>query len=430
MTYRTGSFPMNEDPAYKKEDKRSVLTVYELNEYIRMLLDGNPVLKNVWVKGEISNFTGHRSGHLYFSLKDEDGLIRAVMFRGSAEALAFRPEEGMKVLVHGRVTLYGKSGQYQLNVDSMQPDGVGALYIAFEQLKRKLSEEGLFDASRKSALPKYPEKIGIITSPTGAAIRDMLQITARRFPLAEIILYPSLVQGDGAPRQLIAGLRYFEGAKHIKSEDAVDLVIIGRGGGSIEDLWAFNDETLARTIAASTLPIISAVGHETDFTICDFVADCRAPTPSAAAELAVPDGANLYRQMNNLQRHLESRLLSSIEAHRARLRFLSASRGLSRPSHTLEEKRIELDRISEKLDTLVLRTVETREQALVRIADRLHALNPLSVLSRGFCAVSRPNGTICIKASELSVGDRVTLRFSDNERHAIITEESTASAEE
>jgi exodeoxyribonuclease VII large subunit len=183
-------------------------------------------------------------------------------------------------------------------------------------------------------------------------------------------------------------------------------------------------------MAASTLPIISAVGHETDFTICDFVADCRAPTPSAAAELAVPDGANLYRQMNNLQRHLESRLLSSIEAHRARLRFLSASRGLPRPSHTLEEKRMELDRISEKLDTLVLRTVETREQALVRIADRLHALNPLSVLSRGFCAVSRPNGTICIKASELSVGDRVTLRFSDNERHAIITEESTASAEE
>ena len=399
-------------------DKRTVLTVFELNEYIRMLLEGNPVLKSVWVKGEISNFVSHRSGHLYFSLKDEDGVIRAVMFRGQAESLGFLPEEGMKVILHGRVTLYGKTGQYQITADAMQPDGVGALYIAFEQLKRKLEREGLFAEERKKPLPRYPHRIGVITSPTGAAIRDMLQITARRYPLAEILLYPSLVQGADAPIQLISGLKYFEAQK--ETEDAVDVIIIGRGGGSIEDLWAFNDERLARTVAASTIPVISAVGHETDFTICDFVSDKRAPTPSAAAELAVPDAATLMRQLGNLSRRFETLLISDIERKRARVYEMQTSRGLLRPSHAIDEKRIMLDRLSDRLETASQRAAERRAAELRLIAERLNALNPLAILSRGYCAVARPDGTICTKAESLSENDVVLLRFSDAEKRARI----------
>lgn len=417
-------------PSQRAEnEKRSVLTVSELNEYIRMLLEGNPLLKSVWVKGEISNFTNHRSGHLYFSLKDEDGVIRAVMFRTSASSLGFLPEEGMKVLLHGRVTLYGKTGQYQINADAMQPDGVGALYIAFEQLKRRLDAEGLFDPDRKLPLPRYPKRIGIITSPTGAAIRDMLQITARRFPLTEIVLYPALVQGNGAPPQLIAGLRCFERATLEGTEDAVDVIIIGRGGGSIEDLWAFNNEALARTIADVNIPIISAVGHETDFTVCDFVADKRAPTPSAAAELAVPDASVLVRQIGNLDRHFASLLLAGIDRRRARVRELATSRGLSRPSHTVDEKRIELDRTADRIDGAVRYGLESRQNALVRVAERLQALNPLGVLSRGYCAVSRPDGSICTTAASLSEGDRVVLQFADGKKSAEISEASVSEEE-
>lgn len=406
--------------ASRTEDKRTILSVSELNEYIRMLLESNPVLKNVWVKGEISNFTNHRSGHLYFSLKDENGVIRAVMFRTNASTLPFSPEEGMKVLLHGRVTLYGKTGQYQINADSMQPDGIGALYIAFEQLKRRLEAEGLFDAERKKTLPRYPKRIGIITSPTGAAIRDMMQITNRRFPLTELVLYPSLVQGSGAPSQLCAGIRYFETEQEEQTKNSVDLIIIGRGGGSIEDLWAFNDETLARTIAASSIPIISAVGHETDFTICDFAADCRAPTPSAAAELAVPDASVLLRQLSNLGRHFETNLLGLIEHNRIRIRTVETSRGLLKPSYTVDEKRMELDRLTDRFDGAFRRDADMKKRELRRVAERLQALNPLGVLSRGYCMVNREDGTIASQAAELSEGDAVTIRFADGERPAVI----------
>ena len=410
-----------------KLDKKNVLTVFELNEYIRMLLEGNPLLRSVWVKGEISNFTGHRSGHLYFSVKDEESVIRAVMFRNYAASLGFLPEEGMKVLIHGRVTLYGKTGQYQINVDAMQPDGVGALYLAFEQLKRKLDREGLFDPSRKKPLPKFPRRIGIITSPTGAAVRDMMQIAGRRFPLAELILYPSLVQGSGAPAQLISGLRYFDAARRAQTEDSVDLIIIGRGGGSIEDLWAFNHEELARTVAASEIPVISAVGHETDFTICDFVADQRAPTPSAAAELALPDADTLMRQIGNLNQHLQTLVYTVLDRNRMRLNELSVSSGLSRPSHTIDEKRIELDRLSERLDSAVLYGLEADKNDIRRIAERLSALNPLGVLSRGYCAVSDDSGKIYTRAEALKENDRVLLRFSDGTRSAVISESNEPS---
>ena len=276
-------------------DKRQALTVTGLNEYIKSKLDTDPVLSGVFVKGEISNFVNHyKTGHFYLSLKDEGGVIRAVMFRQSAMKLNFVPENGMKVICSGRVSSYVKDGQYQIYITSMEPDGVGALYIAFEQLKKKLEEEGLFDPMYKKPLPKYPKKIGIITSPTGAAIRDMIHVSGRRFPLAKLCLYPSLVQGDGAPAQLIRGIETFN------TTCPVDVIILGRGGGSLEELWAFNDENLARAIFASRIPIISAVGHETDFSISDFVADLRAPTPSAAAEVALPEAGEVKRKLRNV----------------------------------------------------------------------------------------------------------------------------------
>ena len=401
-------------------NQKNALSVSELNQYIQMLLEGNPVLRSVWIKGEISNFTNHRSGHLYFSLKDENGIVRVVMFRNNVERLGFLPEEGMKVLLHGRVTLYGKTGQYQINADGIQPDGIGALYVAFEQLKTKLEREGLFSEEQKKTIPRYPKKIGIITSPTGAAIRDIIEITGRRFPLSELILYPALVQGSGAPSSLCSGIHYFEHAKEQGSADAVDVIILGRGGGSIEDLWGFNDERLARTIAAATIPIISAVGHETDFTIADFVADLRAPTPSAAAELAVPDATLLSRQIGNLNRHFQNLILSQIDRKRSKLQILLTSRALSSPSHSVEEKRLHLDHLSDRLAGASHHRIENQKTALRYIADRLHALNPLMVLGRGYTAVCHDDGRICTSASDLCVGDRISLRFKDGIHHAKI----------
>ena len=276
------------NPAEENDRFPGAVSVTQLNEFVKALIDGSDCLSNLYVKGEISNFKNHYgTGHYYFTLKDDGGLIRAVMFRSSAAKLKFMPENGMKVVVHGRVSAFVRDGQYQLYADSMEPDGVGALYIAYEQLKKRLESEGLFAPERKRPLPKIPTRVGIITSATGAAVRDMIHVAGRRFPFAKLILYPSLVQGPGASAQLIEGVKYFNRTA------SVDVIIIGRGGGSIEDLWAFNDEQLARTVAASQIPVISAVGHETDFTICDFVADRRAPTPSAAAEIALPETAEL-----------------------------------------------------------------------------------------------------------------------------------------
>ena len=250
--------------------EKKIFTVSQINEYIKGKIDSDSFLSSLWIKGEISNFVHHKTGHLYFTLKDENSLIRALMFSSSAAKLKFRPENGMKVIMHGRIASYIRDGAYNFYADSMEPDGIGALYIAYEQLKKKLEAEGLFRPERKKPLPKIPTRVGVITSPTGAAIRDIINVISRRFPYAKITLYSSLVQGDGAPAQLISALRYFNTTK------SADVIILGRGGGSIEDLWAFNNEALAREVAASVIPVISAVGHETDFTICDFVADRRA----------------------------------------------------------------------------------------------------------------------------------------------------------
>ena len=291
-----------------------VLSVSQLNRYIKMNFDADENLANIFISGEISNFTNHyRTGHLYFTLKDDSAAVRAVMFNSSAKRLKFMPEDGMKVIARGRVSVYEASGQYQLYVDDMQPDGVGALNLAYEQLKEKLQKEGLFSELHKKPLPPYPEKVGVITSPTGAAVRDIINVLGRRFPYAEIVFCPVLVQGDGAHLQLTDAVNLFN------SERAADVIIIGRGGGSIEDLWEFNDEGLARAVYNSEIPVISAVGHETDFTICDFVADMRAPTPSAAAELAVPDANELQYALSALKNRMFLNVSSGIADRRSRL---------------------------------------------------------------------------------------------------------------
>lgn len=393
------------------------LSVTQLNEFIKNLIDNTAQLNHVYVKGEISNFKNHYgTGHFYFTLKDDGGLIRAVMFRSSASKLKFMPENGMRVVVHGRVSAFVRDGQYQLYADSMEPDGVGALYIAYEQLKKRLESEGLFDPARKKPLPKIPTRVGIITSATGAAVRDMIHVAGRRFPFAKLILYPSLVQGPGAAAQLIEGVQYFNRTA------SVDVIILGRGGGSIEDLWAFNDEALARTVAASRIPVISAVGHETDFTICDFVADRRAPTPSAAAEIALPETAELKRKINNIISREYAVLTQIIVRHREHLTHLAESRGLSSPMNVIDDKRMNVAALTERLALSQSNALAIRQAHLKAIAGKMEALNPLAVLSRGYSAVYGEDGTIIKHTEQLNPGASVTFRLSDGEADAQIRE--------
>ena len=382
-----------------ENSNRAVLTVAQLNAYIKQIIDSDKLLSNVWIKGEISNFTNHRTGHFYFTLKDPDSLIRAVMFKGAASKLRFLPENGMKVIARGRVSAFVRDGQYQIYVEELQPDGIGSLYIAFEQLKRKLEAEGLFSPARKRPLPKIPTRIGIITSPTGAAVRDMINITKRRFPYAELKLFPSLVQGPDAPAQLIGGINYFGAAGN------VDVIIIGRGGGSIEDLWAFNDEALARAIASCPIPVISAVGHETDFTICDFAADVRAPTPSAAAELAVPDTGELKRKVNNIVGHMELSLTKRIGSGRNLLSALSKSRALTSPQNFIDDKRMTLLSLSNRLEQEIKLSITSKRG--------LFASKTASLISRGYSAVFDGSGKLIKSVKQIEKGERFTFRTTD-----------------
>ena len=323
---------------------RIILSVSQLNFYIKSLFDSDSKLNDLLIQGEISNFTDHyKSGHLYFSLKDENSVVKAVMFSGNTKRLRFMPENGMKVIVRAKASLYEVSGQYQLYVEDMQPDGIGALSLAFEQLKDKLKKEGLFNTSIKKTIPKYPKKIGVVTSDTGAAIKDIENILSRRYPIAEVILCPVLVQGEEAPRQIVDAIQRFNLIK------ACDVMIVGRGGGSIEDLWAFNDERLARAIYESEIPIISAVGHETDFTISDFVADLRAPTPSAAAELAVPNINDIYAEIDSYVLSLNKEITYILENYKTDLSILSNTLKNKNPEKIIEEKRLRLDIIYSEL---------------------------------------------------------------------------------
>lgn len=403
------------------------LTVSQINNFIKDYLDSLPTLRNIYVKGELSNLKIYPgSGHIYCTLKDEESCLKAVMF-GGATKLKFRPEDGMKVVCRGRISVFVRDGTYQLYIDSMEPDGIGSLYIAFEQLKAKLEAEGLFAAEHKKKLPKVPFRIGIITAPTGAAVRDMINVTGRRFPAAKIIIFPSLVQGSEAPEQLIKALKFMDKNK------LADVIIIGRGGGSIEDLWAFNNEALARAIYACETPIISAVGHETDFTIADFVADRRAPTPSAAAEIAVPDSYELRVKFDNVQSRLNSLLRNQIEGLRRQLKLLSSRPVLQNPLASFDDKRMNLARLEEKLNgtfdfnamrnnltTLTDRLYRIQNINTERFAQRLKiqseklvSLNPMSVLERGYAAAFGPDGTVIKSVSDLKEGDVFDLRLHD-----------------
>ena len=385
-----------------------LLTVTELNEYLRAIMDGNPLLQSLMVRGEISNFTNHyKTGHFYFSLKDETGNVRAVMFRSSASQLRFMPENGMKVIVSGRVSVFPRDGQYQIYVNDMQPDGVGALALAYRQLHEKLRLEGLFDEARKKPLPTYPRVIGVITSPTGAAVRDILNILGRRYPLADVLLYPALVQGAGAAESLVRGVELFE--KH----GLADVLIIGRGGGSMEDLWAFNDETLARTVAAARTPVISAVGHETDYTILDYVADLRAPTPSAAAELAVPDKGELVRRLWAAEEGLSLRMAERLRRATLALSQLQNARAMQSPLHYIEDRHLQLMYLREKLERGVTAVLEKHRYCLQGLCAKAEALNPLGVLARGYAAVFDGAGRVASSVKDVKINDELSVRFAD-----------------
>lgn len=385
-----------------------VLSVSQLNRYIKMNFDADENLANIFVSGEISNFTNHyRTGHLYFTLKDDSAAVRAVMFNSSAKRLKFMPEDGMKVIARGRVSVYEASGQYQLYVDDMQPDGVGALNLAYEQLKEKLQKEGLFSELHKKPLPPYPEKVGVITSPTGATVRDIINVLGRRFPYAEIVFCPVLVQGDGAHLQLTDAVNLFN------SERAADVIIIGRGGGSIEDLWEFNDEGLARAVYNSEIPVISAVGHETDFTICDFVADMRAPTPSAAAELAVPDANELQYALSALKNRMFLNVSSGIADRRSRLEYLTSKGALKSPDEMLSNRSQRLDTAFSKMLSSYENRIGGKKVEFISAATALSKLDPMSVLMRGFAFVSDKNGKNVYSSQALAKGDKINVRFHD-----------------
>jgi len=382
-----------------------ILTVSELNEYIRMQMDGDRVLASLFVRGELSNCKLYSSGHLYFTVKDAESQLSGVMFRSYAARLGFVPKDGMKVILHGRVSVYPTRGQYQIYADDLVPDGAGSLALQFEQLKRRLEAEGLFDPMRKKPIPRIPNRIGVITSPSGAAVQDIRNVLGRRFPLAEMILFPSQVQGEGAAEQLIAGLLFFQ------EYCRVDVIILGRGGGSAEDLWEFNSETLARDVAACEIPVISAVGHESDFTICDFVADLRAPTPSAAAELAVPDRQKLREELRVLGERMRRSASERISRERQSLRGIRQG-VLSHPERILDVYRLKCDERERRLRRAAEVGLETKRAKLSATCERLEALNPMRVLARGYATVSGEAGTVT-SAEQVRVGDRLSVRFAD-----------------
>jgi len=388
-------------------DTMMILSIGEINAHIRALISTDDVLASVYVRGEISNFKLHSSGHMYLTLKDTDGVLRAVMFRGSAQKLAFRPENGMKVIAHGRVDVFPRDGQYQLYIDELIPDGVGALYIAYEQLKEKLSAEGLFDPRYKKPIPRCPMKIALVTSPTGAAVRDMLRILKARWPIARVRIFPVRVQGVQAPGEIVRGIEF------VNQYNLADLIITGRGGGSIEDLWAFNDEGVARAIFNSHIPVISAVGHEPDFTIADFVADLRAATPSNAAELAVPDRMELIAQIEHLRARMTQAEAHRIAVSRQRVAALAGKRIMADPKNYLADRQMTLLHLTRRYEQALTHATDVRRQKLARAAGMLEALSPIRVLSRGYTMVRSGEGMLVRQAETLHPGDRVQLDFTD-----------------
>lgn len=392
-----------------------VYSVSELNNYVKGILDSNENLKYIFVEGEISNYKAHYSGHLYMTVKDEISAVKAVMFAGNASKLRFRPENGMKILAFGTVSLFPRDGSYQLYISDMQPDGIGALSIAFEQLKKKLQAEGLFAPEHKKPIPLFPERVGVITSSTGAAIQDIFNVLKRRYPVAQVVVRSAQVQGEGAAQDIARAINEFNDMK------AADVLIVGRGGGSIEDLWAFNEEILARAVYASDIPVISAVGHETDYTICDFVADMRAPTPSAAAELAVPDMQELKSDLISYRQYLYNLARRRIDTEKNKLRTIEKSGALRDPITKINDNRRNLLYLSDRMTDLAKKSVDGNKIRFSELAGKLDALSPLKVISRGYALVSSDEG-IVKSTADIKCGDDLQIDLSDGSFHACVTE--------
>lgn len=393
-----------------------IFTVGQINRYIRNLLENDFILSSLLVKGEISNFKAHSSGHLYFTLKDASGALSCVMFRQDAAGLPFEPENGMQVVVYGHISLYEKTGQYQLYAEFMEPLGIGALQVAFEQLKEKLAAEGLFDGDFKREIPKNPSCIAVITSPTGAAVRDILQIVKRRDPNVKVAIFPTLVQGEQAAADIVRSL------KLVNEWGKADVIILGRGGGSMEDLWCFNDENVARAVFASEIPVISAVGHETDFTITDFVADMRAPTPSAAAELATTPLAERREAFHRLELRLERDVSALLTSCRRRLDLLKSRPVMERPLERIYRTMMDVEETQQRLDKEMTNRLMQRAERWQHLTNRLEAASPLAVMSRGYVMAVTSSGKLLTSVKQVEVGDRVTLHLQDGKMETNIQE--------
>jgi exodeoxyribonuclease VII large subunit len=386
---------------------RTVRSVSEITDLLQSLIEQQPHLQNVWVQGQISNYSRSSAGHIYFTLKDDRSQIQVVIFRSSAAGLRFVPKDGEEVLVQGRLNLYPARGQYQINASKVEPLGIGALQRAFEELKQQLADEGLFNAGHKKPLPKFPKKIGVVTSATGAAFQDICQQLRKRYPLAQVLLHPTLVQGDGAAEGIAHALQV------MNQRDDIDVLIVGRGGGSIEDLWAFNEERVARAIFASTIPVVSAVGHETDFTIADMVADHRAPTPSAAIEHIVPDQDELLAQLDGYDAWLRRRINDQFDAHKTRLQDIETRLSPIRRKDAIYQLHQTVDALDTTCRTAVKRRINDSERDLHTLAQRLNALSPLATLQRGYSISRKTDGAVLTSAEQVSIGDRVEIQLAN-----------------
>ena len=389
------------------------ISVSELNSYIKNKIADDEYLNNVLIKGEISNFKNHYTGHMYFTLKDENSLIKCIMFKSYAQKLDFMPKDGMKVFVLGGVSVFERDGIYQIYVKAMQEDGVGILYKKYEELKQRLDEEGYFNESHKQKIPLMPKVIGVLTSQTGSVIRDIINVSTRRNPNVQIRLYPVPVQGEGAAEKIADGIRF------MNENNLADVLILARGGGSLEDLWPFNEEIVAHAIYNSKLPIISAVGHETDFSISDFVADLRAPTPSAAAELAVPDIYEIKQKINVYQNRLRMSLVKKVEIMKLRYEKCMNSRVFKEPTRNINDNYLRIDNYIKRLENTIKIKQKEEKTKYIELISKLDALSPLKTLTRGYSIVETDN-KIIKSSKQLSTGDKIKLRFSDGQKNAEI----------
>lgn len=401
--------------------QQQIFEVSQINEYIKARFDADELLNALFIRGELSNYKVYPSGHHYFTMKDANGALRCVMFRYSAQRLRFRPENGMKVIAMGRISVFPRDGAYQLYCEDLMPDGAGDLHVAFEQLKAKLEAEGLFDAAHKKPLPAYPHRIAIITSGAGAAVMDMLRILARRYPLSKVMILPVRVQGAEAPAEITGALRY------ANRYQLADVIITGRGGGSLEDLWAFNDERVARAIYDSEIPVVSAVGHEPDVTISDYVADVRAATPSNGAELVAPDQQELRRRLSQLSARLGGAMEKKLTLSRRALDELAKKRVLQSPMHYIEDKRLALDYVQRRLIAASQQLLAGKKQRFIALTAKLDAMSPLKVLARGYSVTRKADGCVLRDAREVSAGDTLKIRLLHGSVSAKVceTEEET-----